>query len=105
MPPQVLNEHDLNDLLLLSPEQTIQKTDKALGATDGTPSKCSGIMATSSGPIDSSSGNSCPPITSPPVSRTCGSGQKIASASKICLHTTSPLEIVVNNASNESLSM
>ncbi|KAK4757835.1 hypothetical protein SAY87_019136 [Trapa incisa] len=75
-------------LLSFSSCQTSQKTVEALGATDGT------------------SGNSCPPTSSPPpVSRSSGSTQKIASASRICLHTSSPLEILVNNASNDSLSV
>ncbi|KAK4786279.1 hypothetical protein SAY86_002968 [Trapa natans] len=104
--PGILSEHDLNDMLLYSPDQTSQRTDNKLSGTiTRTPRKpCSGIVATCSGHMYSS-GNSCPPITSSPVSRTCGSSQKLASASKMCLHTSAPLDTVVNTASHESMGL
>ncbi|OWM86624.1 transcription factor MYB3R-1 isoform X2 [Punica granatum] len=104
--PEVLSERDLNDLLLFSPDPTSQKTDKASAPTAGCPRKpCYEVTPTCLEPIDSSSGNSCLPITSPPVLKTSGSSQKVTSTSKLCLHTSTPLQVVVNNSSNESLSI
>lgn len=87
----VLTEHDVNDLLLFSPTQPNQKTDRTLvvgacGSTVGSP------------------GNSCQAVNSPVVHRiTCGSSQKKrASGSKLALHTSTPLEIVVDRAPADS---
>lgn len=84
--PDILSEHNSNDLLLSSPTKPTQKTDKA-STVAASYRACSN-----------------PPVSSPALCRvTYSSAQKkLASGSRLLLHTSAPLEIVVGKGLNDN---
>lgn len=102
-PPDVLIEHDINDLLLFSPDQTGNQAHKSTGSTDGTPRKQSSqVVAPSLNhgvTLESSSGNSWQPLSSPASEAKRGSHK--AAKSSLSL-PSGPLEISVDNTSNDA---
>lgn len=102
-PPDVLTEHDINDLLLFSPDQTSNQAHKATGSTDETPRRQSSQVAapslTHGVNFEFSSGNSCQPLSSPASEAKRGSHKVAKSTLSL---PSGPLEITVDNALNDA---
>ncbi|KAF3944225.1 hypothetical protein CMV_029292 [Castanea mollissima] len=103
----VLVEHDMNNLLLHSPDQVGSKADTALlGSSAGTPrnqqSRSLGA-ASNQGILNKSSfANPCAPVSSPTV---CGKKHESHSVAVTCLQSASfsvPLENRSDNAGNDA---
>ncbi|XP_050263638.1 transcription factor MYB3R-1-like isoform X2 [Quercus robur] len=103
----VLVEHDMNNLLLHSPDQVGSKADRALlGSSAGTPrnqqSRSLGAASNQGIPNKSSFGNPCAPVSSPTV---CGKKHESHSVAVTCLQSASlsvPLENRGDNAGNDA---
>lgn len=103
----VLVEHDMNNLLLHSPDQVGSKADRALlGSSAGTPiiqqSRSLGAASNQGIPNKSSFGNPCAPVSSPTV---CGKKQESHSVGVTCSQSASlsvPLENRSDNAGNDA---
>ena len=103
----VLVEHDMNNLLLHSPDQVGSKADTALlGSSAGTPiiqqSRSLGAASNQGIPHKSSFGNPCAPVSSPTV---CGKKQESHSVGVTCSQSASlsvPLENRSDNAGNDA---
>lgn len=102
----MLVEHDMNNMLLHSPDQVGSKADTALlGSSAGTPrnqqSRSLGA-ASNQGILNKSSlANPCAPVSSPTV---CGKKHESHSVAVTCLQSASlsvPLESRGDNAGND----
>lgn len=108
-PSGVLLEHDVNDLLFVSPNHLKIKPDRALGITNKTPAnQYSRMLQTTSSQCalsESSSGNPSSFLSPPIVSRKKDKSRLVTVVSAQSAQESNPLEITCRSAGNEGLSM
>lgn len=109
-PSEVLLEHNVNDLLLISPNHLKIKPDRALGVTNRTPAnKCSRMLQTTSDQCslsESSAGDPCPSFLSPPIaSRKKDKSRLVTFVSAQSAPESNPLESMGGSAGVEGFTM
>ncbi|XVF48525.1 hypothetical protein PTKIN_Ptkin03bG0197700 [Pterospermum kingtungense] len=102
-PSAVLIEHNLNDLLLFSPDHVSIKADRALlSSSTRTPRhryhKSFGSVSNEGFPSECLSGNACLVVSSPTLKIMNGEGHSIAVTTVQCTNSSATLENLVDNA-------
>ncbi|GKV03397.1 hypothetical protein SLEP1_g15705 [Rubroshorea leprosula] len=107
-PSGILVEHNVNDLLLFSPDQGGLKVDRTFASSAQTPknqlSKISGVVTNQAYASENSSDNPCLVVCSPTVKTMIGPSHLVAVTSSQCTSSSSaPLESSVVNVGNDTV--